>query len=283
MTLFWIGKISKKMNKYSVCFHRESYKLGKFNLSDNIIKRGLNKNFDKVAFISNYDEKITGLRNEKSKVIYDRVEVAKYLTLDKCTLQKKYKLSNDKKYILYVGGPSKLKGAYTLIDAIEYMKPYTNLEFIFLGWSNESRTKEEKLLRQKIKEKDIESKIIFFDLTDKPEIFFCLSDIVVFPSTKAHQSRPVYEAGISKKPIIISEFENTKEFISNNQTGFTFNNKDPKELADIIEKVVSMPKNDLDIIIDKNFKNALKRHDFKTLQKDLNDLLKIEGEYNRKI
>ena len=55
MTLFWIGKIAKKINIRTCCFHRETYCHGLFGLRTSYIKRSLKKYFDKVIFISNYD------------------------------------------------------------------------------------------------------------------------------------------------------------------------------------------------------------------------------------
>lgn len=69
MTLFWIGKIAKKMNKRTVCFHRETYQKGLFGVRTNIIKHGLSKWFYKGAFISWNDFNET--ENNKAKICFE--------------------------------------------------------------------------------------------------------------------------------------------------------------------------------------------------------------------
>lgn len=78
--------------------------------------------------------------------------------------------------------------------------------------------------------------IIFHPSTDKVEKYFTACDAAVFPSTLAHQARPIYEAGAAEIPIFISDFENTKEFVTE-ENGYCFQVNNAEELAERIPGV----------------------------------------------
>lgn len=68
---------------------------------------------------------------------------------------------------------------------------------------------------------------------------YCAADVVVFPSTFPHQPRPCIEAGAYSKPVILSDYEITKDFFINDYNALTFPAKDSKKLAEKIEILAS--------------------------------------------
>jgi glycosyltransferase involved in cell wall biosynthesis len=292
MTLFWIGKIAKKMNKSTVCFHRETYQKGLFGIRTKFIKYGLSKWFDKIAFISWNDFNETGDINATKKIIYDRVDIPSFNNYEKQEARQTLGLDQNKKYILYLGGTSALKGSDIIMKAMKYIKN-ENVNLIFINDTDDVQKtlfNNCKTIKEKIKyvlnigvkmktlepyfKNKLEDKVVFKRRTSNPELYYKACDLVVFPSTQAHQSRPIYEAGLTKIPILITDFKQTKEFAQDGVTAITFKNKNSYDLAQKINMVFEN-KIDISKIIENNYKQSIKNHDLSTLKQDLDDLFKI--------
>lgn len=288
MTLFWIGKISKKLNKKTVCFHRETYQKGLFGIRSKIIKCGLSKWFDKVAFISLNDFNETGNIRAERKLIYDRVDLKSFNKIEKKEAKEILGLDKNKKYILYLGGISELKGSDVIMKAMKYIEDdNTTLLFIddidhiqrpSLGQFTKLKDKFKYIFKKDIYMKTLDiyfksklqNTVLFMQRTNNPELYYKASDVVVFPSTKAHQSRPIYEAGIAKIPVLITEFKQTKEFALNEVTAITFKNKNSYDLANKIKRILQ-GKYDLNTIVANNYRQVITNHDLETLSNDLED------------
>lgn len=293
MTLFWIGKIAKKMGLKTVCFHRETYQKGLFSFRTNIIKRGLSRWFDKIAFISKFDLQSTGKTLAKKQLIYDRVDFGPYCHYSRDEARKELGLNENGKYILFLGGVSSLKGAEVIINAMKYISR-EQVKLLFVGdvesidelISNKSKSIKNKLksilgintrdnIYNAIKKYNMEGKVEFKKRNIRPELFYSACNLIVFPSTLAHQSRPIYEAGIAKIPIIITDFPETNEFAKNGLSALTFKNKDAKELADKI-KIVIDKKDDINKIVENNYQQVIKNHNFLNLKEDVDKLLEFD-------
>lgn len=293
MTLFWVGDIIKKHDKKAICFDRESFTKGLFGIRTRIIKHCLNKYFDKIAFISKYDS--DEIRGEEAKkvVIYDKVDVEKYSNLDtKRILREKLGLKDDLFYVLYLGGASKLKGAELILKAMSYIND-DHIKLVFMqheGFSKVKRFANCQGIKNKINfvlgrdyeyqlskiffKYNLNNKVIFRPSATNIQNYFGACDVVVFPSTQAHQARPIYEAGAAKIPIIITDFQNTKEFVKNNYTGFEFKNND---ILDLVSKIMNLYEKNIVIepIITRNFTNTIENHNIIDLKQEINKLFDI--------
>lgn len=293
MTLFWVGKIAKKMGLSTICFHRETYQKGLFGFRTKVIKHGLSKWFDKVAFISKYDLEKTGDTQADKQLIYDRVDFNSYQLYTSQEARDILNLDSNNKYVLFLGGFSPLKGAEVIINAMKYINN-EKVKLLFIGdveAINDLVTKDSESVKNRlrslfgfntrvniykiIKKNNLENKVIFKKRSIHPELFYKSCNLIVFPSTLAHQSRPVYEAGIARIPIIITEFEETNEFAENGITAITFKNKDAKELATKIETVID-EKIDVDEVVENNYQQSIINHDLTYLKNDLEKLLNID-------
>jgi len=294
MTLFIIGKIAKSMGKRTVCLHRETYQRGLLGLRTKIIKKGLSSWFDKVAFVSSNDFNETGNSKAKKVVIYDRVNLALFDNFKKTEARQMLGLKEDKKYILYLGGMSALKGADIIMKSMKYVDR-ADVILIFIGdsdqvqepsWSHSKNAKEKLkfVLKKGIRMRTLnmyfkaglQDRVIFRKVTTNPELYYNACDLIVFPSTKPHQARPIYEAGVAKIPIIITDFCQTKEFVEDGITGITFRNKDSHELAKKINMVFD-GKFDLEKIVQNNYIQTVRNHDLATLKVDLDNLFEFDG------
>lgn len=261
MTLFYIANALNRKNYKTICFHRESYTSRYFGFRNWVIKRSLRNHFTKVVFLSEYDRSQTKISKEKSEIIHDTVDESLYN--DCLSVKNDSKDINiNKCSILYTGGMVKLKGAHIIIKALSKLPDEYRL--IFMQYKPITKTKTFrgcKSFKEKVKYflgMDYESKVLklieknnlwdridFYDATHDIAYYFKKSQVVVFPSTIAHQARPLYEAGISEKPFIITDSPNIKEF-TRFRNVLTFKNND---VIDLVNKITVLRdhgiKNDL--------------------------------------
>lgn len=221
MTTAWVGKLIKKNKVKSICFVRETLTN---SLWSKIIKYYLNNFFDGVIFISNFDKKKFSCKAQTTGVVRDCIDINEYSTnLDRNQACKKIGIEPSFFNILFVGGTSILKGWRVILSAMEMLKEY-NIKLIVAGNSN-------------IDEFTISQNIEFLGIRSDMNILYRACDVLVFPSVFPHQARPVFEAGFMGLPVIISDFIETKEFVSDMDNGLTFKPMDSRDLADKIVKL----------------------------------------------
>lgn len=289
MTLCWMGPLIRKMGIKVICYNRETYAKGLFGIRTKFIKSTLMKNFDGVAFISNYDQEKTGKIRGISRVITDKVDIEVYNEIRGMTEEKKDINNNQPFRIAYLGGMSKLKGAHVIIKALASIKnEEIKLMFFKYGVKNKN-TKYKQTLTRKIKrlfrldyeeyvlklinKNNLWDKVEFYPTVKNPENYILKSNLLVFPSTEPHQARPLYEAGAARVPIIITEFEQTKEFANNGINCLTFSRNRYSELATLILNVKNnrLKSNEL---IENNYLQTREKHNIKNLAKELDELIK---------
>ncbi len=292
MTLFWIGKIAKKCGAKAICFHRETYRKGLFGVRTNYIKKELSRHFDVVAFLSNYDMRETPRGKAHYVRITDKVDVDKYALLEKKACRVEEKLPLNENLILYAGGMAKLKGAETIVKAMPFVKTQ-NTKLVFLQYQKREVVNFKDKIKNDIKillgknlsfkiekyieKNNIEDRVIFRPATDEVEKYFVACDAVAFPSIDAHQARPAYEAGIAKRPFIITDFINTREF-ADKSNAWLFKRKNYRELASCIDEALSGKFVEK---VDNNYKRSMKDNNLKNLSRELLNIFEmIEKENN---
>ncbi|MCF8070449.1 MAG: glycosyltransferase family 4 protein [Desulfobacterales bacterium] len=289
MTLFWIGKIAKQAGKETICFFRETYVKGLLGLRTRIIKYYLGKYFDKISFISDYDLKQNKELKCIKKTIYNSLSPENYQVFDKDQEKQRLGLRNSDFNILYVGGLFKYKGAGIAIKALnELHRDDVKLVFVGCEWNGKkkelyacSNLKEriryvlnldyEKKCMDMIIKYNLSRKIKFYPMQAKMAAFYAACDALVFPSTEPHQGRPLFEAGMARIPVIVSDFPNIRENVNEN-SGFLFANKNTKGLAEIINRLVNNPSIARDKI-EVNYVNTTNRHSPQVYKKKIVDLI----------
>ena len=115
--------------------------------------------------------------------------------------------------------------------------------------------------------------IIFLEHQSDVSKCYGACNVLVFPSEKPHQARPVYEAGAANIPVIISDYPNTREFV-NEENGYLFKPKDSKDLAEKI-KLAYENKDNKDFLdkLKKNHENTIKLHNICDLKTEIKELL----------
>jgi glycosyltransferase involved in cell wall biosynthesis len=289
MTLCYVGKIAKSMGIKTICFHRETYAKGWFGIRSKFIKRSLSDDFDKVVFISRFDSMESGNLSSDTSVIYDKVKLDEFD--EESHNSNSLKLSNGIINVLYTGGMSALKGSHILIEALAKCNSNIHLTFLqYDGVKHKKSISNYPELKNKLRflfgkdqtatvlslidDYGLWDRVHFYPVTNNVSTYFKDCDIVVFPSTSAHQARPIYEAGAAHKPIIITDSENISEFVSDGENGFVFKKGDSVKLAYLINKlsVDAELRNDMGR---KNYLKAVNNHDFSKLKNELLNV--IEG------
>lgn len=282
MTLCWLGSLISNMGIKTVCFHRETYTKGMFGVRTNYIKNCLRRDFNAVVFISNNDLQETEPIKGMAQVITDKVNFDEYTNNHK---MKKGETFN----LVYLGGISKLKGAHVILNAMVLLKN-ENVRLTFVQFNvpkhlkklNEIKDHKRRIkyilgidyetnILKLIEEHNLWDYIDFYPTVTNPETFISESDVVIFPASSPHQSRPVYEAGAAKKPIIITDFKQTSEFAIDGFNCLTFQNENHKELA---EKILVL-KNNQELykeVSENNYRLSFSKHNLANLGMELDEM-----------
>lgn len=194
-------------------------------------------------------------------------------------------LSSESYKVLFMGGSSSLKGADTALEAIA--QTYGNIVLIIAGRFDNNIFSGKNIMkhiynpsycRHLIKlraaySKAIERGNVLF-VGSKANIYPLIkkSDIVIFPSTKVHQSRPCIEAGYFKKPVIISDYKETKEYFIEGYNALTFKPNDSKDLAKSI-LYASKHREEMIVLGEHNYDMNTKFHNYENVKKALIDFV----------
>lgn len=288
MTLFWIAIIAKKLKKDTILFFRETYIKGLLGFRTSIIKHIISRYVNKVAFISNYENNLSKNIKSFKKTIYNAVNNKVYEGLDRAGCRKVLDFKTDEFYILYLGGMIPYKGANVAIEAMRFIKnPKIKLVFVGYEWNGQPiKLRDKKGLLRKIKyliglnyesntinkiiENKLQSKIQFYPNQRDIAPFYKACDCLIQPIVEPHQARPVFEAGYSKIPVVITDFPQIRELCDETNT-YLFQNKNPEMLATRVkeiynDKIKALRK------VDKNYKLTIERHNTEKYKCQINEL-----------
>lgn len=204
----------------------------------------LDKHLNAIAFLSEYERKKLNFRKAASIVFPDCIKLDALENQDKFHLREKAGIGTDKYAILFMGGLAKIKGTDVILEAMDSLDE--RFVLIFAGEMNESKLSKSQLWHDikypayyrfkkrvtkyyyKLKRTSL---IYEVGLCDSVDELILMSDIVVFPSTSVHQPRPCIEAGAYRKPVVISNYEETKEYFKDGYNALTFKPRDADDLS----------------------------------------------------
>ncbi len=257
ITLAWAAKLCKKLNIPAVIYIRET-KVN--NLGYYLCKSLINKFCSGILFISEHDKKTMGLKVEKQAVVKDCLDFDQYdMSLTREESSERFGLDSSKFNLLYVGGTDELKGYSVIISAMSKISE-PPIQLIVAGGVNE--------------EKRIDADNIMFlgKVFDMPTLYRACNALV-FPSIKGHQARPVFEAGAAHLPVIISDFPQTADEVTDGKNGLTFEPCNTEALKDKILSLYKSPEL-CKRLGEKNYENAFNNHAFTKVQCSLSSFLK---------
>ncbi|MCK5852844.1 glycosyltransferase family 4 protein [bacterium] len=174
---------------------------------------------------------------ENVELIYQGTEVAKF-TKSPDNLGKAktaYSLPENAAPILgNVGSFEERKGQVVLLEALLKMKndlPDVHLMLVGDG-------PDEQMLKQKVKDMNLESSVSFFSFTSTPQLIFEIVDILVLSSLyKEGLPNVLLEAMSMELPVVSSNLAGVPEIVKNGETGYMVKPGDIDELSEAVIKL----------------------------------------------
>lgn len=152
-------------------------------------------------------------------------------------LKEKMGLKN-KKIVLYVGALSKVKGVEYLIKTMKILnKRNGNYHLLTVGEGEEREN-----LERLVKNLKLGNSVTFVGERPYLEIpnFILASDVVVAPSlSELFGTRVMFDAWALKRPVIATKVGDVPKIARDNRTALLIPPKDPKAMAEKIEKILS--------------------------------------------
>lgn len=235
----WLKPSQKKAK--TIIHIQEPIANGYFGIRKKIFVEQIRKYSDHIIAISKDNSKRIGIP-EKTSVVYNFFNVTR---------------SNNEPYIankslnkkaLYLGGDEKIKGFFTMVDALEYIDD--NIEVVFAGnYRFYSKPQKMKELIRCILPRHIKRKKAFTKMQNSTKSFVVgfLEDVsyamkeatvIVSPFEAEHFSRPLIEAFFYKKAVIGTNVDGMDEIIENNINGKIVEKGKPRQLAEAINFLI---------------------------------------------
>lgn len=217
---------------------------------------GLKHWADRLIFISEADRLAWGMpvngvvvRNFVDLTEFDRKKNGE-------ALKSKLRISNDSPVLLYAGGPLRIKGVLTLLDALALLKEsHPSLRCLMPGSSIlADRSVMKKMIRalmrkvglrtisieieRRVQRYGLELTCVILPFQVEMAEFLGCADVVLFPSIRPHFARPMIEAAAMAKPVVASRLEGITELVDEGETGLLVTAGDPRELAVAVSRLL---------------------------------------------
>lgn len=208
-----------------------------------LYRKLLDSYLNAITFLAEYEKEKINLKKTKAFLFPDCVRLDALVDNNKDKARKHLGIPNDKFVILFMGGLAKIKGPDVIFHALDELD---DSFLLVLAGSVDERKISGKQLLHDIKYPSIylfkmklrkyyyrlkgTTKLYEVGLRDNIDEVIVASDIIVFPSTSVHQPRPCIEAGAYNKPVVISDFAETREYFKEGYNALTFTPKDANAL-----------------------------------------------------
>lgn len=241
MILSWMSCLPALRSRKSILFVRETMQ-GLPKRWINKIIRGLLDKFSTVVFLCEYDRTMWRLPTAKAEVIHNSISKTQLRSgVSREDARRKWNLPHDSFIVLYVGGVNEMKGFDLAVQAV--LNAGEDCHLIAAGnhfadamhtASVAAKAYVEKW-QNYVAEHDRKKQIHMLGRQSDMADLYAACDVLLFPMRSPHQARPVFEAGYYHKPVVITDFENIAEFVSDGGNGF----KVPADSVDaILEKLL---------------------------------------------
>ncbi len=250
-----------------------TYSLGIFKFKSSMLKKIYNSvmleadrviavsYFIKDYLVKNYKgflpEHVTVIRRGAELGYFNYAKVSKSRIID---LSKKWNLPEDKKIILMPARFTAWKGHEFLIEALTKVK--CDFCCVMVG-SDHGHVSFREKIENKIIKANLAGKVKIVGICKDMPTAYAISHLVVCPSVKPEAfGRVAIEAQASSRIIIATKIGGALETVIEGETGFLVDVGDSDKLAELIEKVLEMPKAEADVMginarrnVEENFSN----------------------------
>lgn len=252
-----LGQAIRRTRTPAMCFVRETFPATSRSLRTRMLYRMIDKSFDGVLFLSRHDQDAAALEAAASTVVRDCLSEGALGEgalgdLDRASACRDIGVPEDTFNVLYVGGASRIKGLDVALAALGGLQP-ADIRLIVAGPSfadsgSSARTVVRRVVDRRtwrfrnrvenlMTRPDVSGRTIVVGARDDMAACYASADVLVFPSTSPHQARPVYEAGLFGLPVIMSDFPETVDLVTDGVNGLTFPAGDGHALAGCIQQL----------------------------------------------
>ncbi|MBX2916332.1 MAG: glycosyltransferase family 4 protein [Cyclobacteriaceae bacterium] len=243
--------IAAKKCGLKVVWHiREPLYKGFLGIRRRFIRNIITRYADAIIAISQEDGRRIGNNVKSLSVIYNYIDFKRFdKNIDPEPLRTEFGIHSENFVVCNLGGVVHSKGPDVFLKAAAIvLEEYPKVKFIMVGYPPEAilTNSISKVLRRiikrdinfevikLIKQYPILNSVVFTGIrNDIPEIL-SLADVLVWSATLPHFARPIIEAGAMAKPVIASDFINSRELVDEGKNGFLVEPGNPKVLADRI-------------------------------------------------
>lgn len=237
------GIVAKLLKKKSIWHVREivSNKLERY-----VVSFIVNKFSDIIIANSKATADAISNNTSKVRVVYNCIESKEHFIKDKG--------SNNELIIGMAGRINRWKGQKLFVDMAEIVsKNNENIKFLIAGDAYKGEVKLINELKEYIKEKDLEEKVVLLGQVNDMESFYSNLDIFILPSTKPEPfGLVVIEAMDRKLPVVATRHGGPLEIIEDNVSGFLVDFDNANEMSNIVNRLIN--NNNLREVIGENAK-----------------------------
>lgn len=241
---------------------REELYPGLLGLRREAVRRCIDRCAAAVVSISQRNADVLRLP-EKTVVVYNFVDFKHFdRSLDRVEARRALGLPAERPIVLMLGGVVPHKGAEVLVEAAAHVRAARpDILFVVAGYApagGESHSKAKRMLRRSLERtgfvRNVEKEVVqlmdrhrladtvrFIGMRREVPQLLAASDILAWPATVSHFSRPIIEAGAMGRPVIASGDPAGQELVVQGTTGLLVPPGQPLDLAAGILEILSDP------------------------------------------
>jgi glycosyltransferase involved in cell wall biosynthesis len=181
------------------------------------------------------------------------------------TLKEKYAIKEDEFVVGIVGRIEEGKGQWIVIEALAKLKDLP-IKALIVGHTMDEAYLES--LKQKVKDLDLEDKVIFSGFTKEVNAHFGLCDVSVLATPRETFGLVVIESMVNKVPVIATNNGGPLEIINDGEDGLLFD----RSVDDLAKKIKLLYE-------DKDLKEKLSQNAYKTAKEKFDKNKQLEKLY----
>lgn len=238
---------------------REHPVRGHFGLRTSWLGRALNAWPSEVIFLSEA-EKRAWVDGKRGVVVPNFVDLAAFgAGTSRAEARQKFALSTDDEVVLYVGGPSEMKGVFVMIDAIAILAArrrklvclMPGTQYVPSGRMSSRIARRvlplvgagtnAQLFERALHAGHASEACRVMSFSRDMAALLAASDVLAFPAVEPHFARPIVEAGAMGLPTVASRSEITEEQVLDGRTGLLTPPGDARAMAEALETLLANP------------------------------------------
>jgi|APSaa5957512535_1039671.scaffolds.fasta_scaffold05081_2 glycosyltransferase involved in cell wall biosynthesis len=150
------------------------------------------------------------------------------------SFRESHNLESDIKIILFIGRLTQDKGVIDLLHAFNSIAGELKKCHLFLVGPDEDN-----IVKNYVTNQEYQSRIMYFNYTNKPEYFMQISDILCLPSSREGFGNVVLEAALCGIPAVVSDIYGLRDVVEKDVTASIFSTGDVDGLSSALIDLVN--------------------------------------------